>query len=185
MAATMTPGQSFEFLADISSFANTSGGDLVIGIDAKDGVPTAFNPFPEAADRELCRLDQMAQSGLEPRIPKLQTHSVPVASGGSVLIIRATRSYNAPHRVIFKGRNRFWARSAARKYEPNVDELRAMFTLAPRLADRMRDFRMERIARIAVLWRNCHKKFDGRAPISAAWQKFVRSRRFAQSERKS
>ena len=34
-----------EFLADISSFANTSGGDLVIGINAKDGVPIEFIPF--------------------------------------------------------------------------------------------------------------------------------------------
>lgn len=139
-----------EFLADISSFANTSGGDLVIGIDAKEGVPTAFNPFTGGADSELCRLDQMAQTGLEPRIPKLQMQAVPIASGGSVLIIRAARSYNAPHRVIFKGKNRFWARSSARKYEPNVDELREMITLAPRLAERMRDFRMERIARIAA-----------------------------------
>jgi Putative DNA-binding domain len=138
-----------EFLADVSSFANTSGGDLVIGIDAKDGVPAAFNPFTGAAESELLRLDQMAQSGLEPRIPKLQTHFVPIGDG-SVLIIRADRSYNAPHRVIFKGKNRFWARSSARKYEPNVDELRAMFTLAPQLAERMRDFRMERIARIAA-----------------------------------
>jgi len=138
-----------EFLADVSSFANTSGGDLVIGIDAKDGVPTAFTPLTENVDAELRRLDQMAQTGLEPRIQKLQMCGVPI-DGGSVLIIRAARSYNAPHRVIFKGKNRFWARSSARKYEPNVDELRAMFTLAPQLAERMHDFRMERIARIAA-----------------------------------
>jgi Putative DNA-binding domain len=138
-----------EFLADVSSFANTSGGDLVIGIDAKDGVPIAFTPLTGNVDAEMLRLDQMAQTGLEPRIQKLQTCAVQI-DGGSVLIIRATRSYNAPHRVIFKGKNRFWARSSARKYEPNVDELRAIFTLAPQLAERMRDFRLERIARIAA-----------------------------------
>jgi predicted HTH transcriptional regulator len=39
-----------EFLADASSFANTSGGDLVIGMGATNGIPTAithaavFNP---------------------------------------------------------------------------------------------------------------------------------------------
>jgi predicted HTH transcriptional regulator len=138
-----------EFLADVSSFANTSGGDLVIGIDAKDGVPIAFTPLTGNVDAELLRLDQMAQTGLEPRIQKLQMCAVQI-DGGSVLIIRSTRSYNAPHRVIFKGKNRFLARSSARKYEPNVDELRAMFTLAPQLAERMRDFRLERIARIAA-----------------------------------
>ena len=139
-----------EFLADVSSFANTSGGDLAIGIDAKDGIPVELTPFTRNVDAELRRLDQMAQAGLEPRIQKSQRHAVPIDDGGSVLIIRAARSYNAPHRVIFKGKNRFWARSSARKYEPNVEELRAMFTLAPQLAERMRDFRMERIAHIAA-----------------------------------
>jgi Putative DNA-binding domain len=138
-----------EFLGDVSSFANASGGDLVIGIEAKDGVPVAFTPLTENVDAELRRLEQMAQTGLEPRIQKLQTWAVQI-DGGSVLIIRAARSYNSPHRVIFKGKNRFWARSSARKYEPNVDELRAMFTLAPQLAERMHDLRVERIARIAA-----------------------------------
>jgi hypothetical protein len=31
-----------EFLADTSSFANTSGGDLVLGMDAANGIPTAI-----------------------------------------------------------------------------------------------------------------------------------------------
>jgi predicted HTH transcriptional regulator len=36
-----------EFLADVSSFANTSGGDLAIGIDAKDGIPVELTPFTQ------------------------------------------------------------------------------------------------------------------------------------------
>jgi predicted HTH transcriptional regulator len=80
-----------EFLADVSSFANASGGDLVIGIDAKDGVPIGFTPLTENVDAELRRLEQMAQTGLEPRIQKLQMCAVQIA-GGSVLIIRAARS---------------------------------------------------------------------------------------------
>jgi hypothetical protein len=89
----------------------------------------------------------MARSGLEPRIPNLQTRAVPV-EGGFVLIVRVPRSYTAPHRVIFGGRNRFVARSSAGKYDPNVAELRAMFAFAPELAERMRGFRFDRIARI-------------------------------------
>ncbi|MFH0344211.1 MAG: helix-turn-helix domain-containing protein [Chromatiales bacterium] len=34
-----------EFLADISSFANTIGGDLIIGMTASKGVPMAFEPW--------------------------------------------------------------------------------------------------------------------------------------------
>jgi hypothetical protein len=139
-----------EFLADISSFANSRGGDLLIGIEAPAGVPSSFTAFTGDPDKERLRLEQMARSGLEPRISNLQTKAVPIASGGSVLIVRVPRSYSAPHRVIFRGRNRFWARSSAGKYEPNVDELRTMFAFAPELAERMRNFRLDRIARIAA-----------------------------------
>jgi hypothetical protein len=151
-----------EFLADVSSFANTAGGDLLIGITAKDGIPSAFKPFTGNADAELLRLDSMARTGLEPRIPNLRVKAIPLPTGGAVLLIRLPRSYNPPHRVIFAGRNRFWARSSAGKYEPNVDELRALFTLAPHLAERAREFRMVRTAMIAggtapvrLMGRNC------------------------------
>jgi len=138
-----------EFLADVSSFANARGGDLLIGLDAPGGIPRAVVPFAGDGDAERLRLEQMARSGLEPRVSNLETRAIPVV-GGSVLILRVPRSYNGPHRVIFAGRNRFWARSSAGKYEPNVDELRALFALAPDLADRMRAFRFARVAAIAA-----------------------------------
>jgi hypothetical protein len=49
-----------EFLADVSSFANALGGDLVIGMAATKGIPTKFAPFMRDADAELLRLEQMA-----------------------------------------------------------------------------------------------------------------------------
>jgi hypothetical protein len=141
-----------EFLADISSFANAVGGDLVIGMAEKDGVPTGFSPFTNHPDEELRRLDDMARTGLQPRISNLTTHVVQLAAGGFVIIMRIPRSYNSPHRITKGNSNRFWARSSAspKKYEPNVEELRSMFTLSPQLADKMRDFRIERIAKIAA-----------------------------------
>src|SRR5216684_2540156 len=116
--------QHAEFLADVSSFANAIGGDLVIGMAAKAGIPTAFAPFEGDADAELLRLEQMARWGLEPRIQNLQTKAVDIGGRGKVLIIRVPRSYRQPHRIIFRGKNRFWSRSSAGKFEPNVDELR-------------------------------------------------------------
>jgi Putative DNA-binding domain len=139
-----------EFLADLSSFANTRGGDLLIGMSAAKGVPVSLSPFADNADAELLRLESMARTGLEPRIPNLQIRSVPIASGGSVLLIRIPRSHRLPHRVVFGGSNRFWARSSAGKYEPNVDELRSLFAFAPELAERMRMFRFDRVAGIVA-----------------------------------
>jgi predicted HTH transcriptional regulator len=36
-----------EFLADVSSFANASGGDLLIGVAAKGGIATELTGFPK------------------------------------------------------------------------------------------------------------------------------------------
>lgn len=137
-----------EFLADVSSLANTSGGDLIIGIDAPNGIPDRPTPFSNNFDDEILRLENIARGGLQPRI-SLSSRAIPTR-GGHFLILRVARSYNPPHRIIRENSNRFWARSSAGKYEPNVDELRNLFMLAPRIADRTRDFRIGRLARIAV-----------------------------------
>jgi len=39
-----TDSEKKEFLADVSSFANTAGGDLLFGISEDKGVPTASRP---------------------------------------------------------------------------------------------------------------------------------------------
>lgn len=154
--------QRREFLADISSFANASGGDLIVGMIAADGVPTGFHPFTaEDGEAERLRLEQMARDGLDPRITNLQTRAVPLSEGGCVIVVRVPKSYNAPHRVVFKNNGRFWARSSAGKYAPNVGELRRLFTDAPLLAERIRAFRIDRLSKIVagttpvVLTGNC------------------------------
>jgi len=135
------------FLAAISSFANTSGGDLLIGVEAVEGVPTAL-PGVEVAnpDQEILRLEQLMATGLEPRLHGVGIQLVRVAEGRCVLVIRAPRSWVAPHRV---GRNdKFYGRNSAGKYPLDVGELRTAFTLSETVAERIRNFRAERIARI-------------------------------------
>lgn len=143
-----------EFLADVSSFANAAGGDLVIGMadgkENKKGVPTEITPINGDADGERLRLESMARDGIEPRISGLHIHIVPIAAGGVVFIVRVPKSYNPPHRVKFRRSNRYHARSSGGKYEPDVQELRNLFLAAPHLQERVRAFRMERIARIAA-----------------------------------
>lgn len=88
-----------EFLADISSFANSLGGDLVIGMAASKGVPTKLCPFVGDADAEVLRLEQMARDGLSPRIANLRIVVVPLSQGGCVIVLRIPRGYNPPHHV--------------------------------------------------------------------------------------
>ena len=70
-----------EFLADISSFANTSGGDLLLGIEATDGIPAAITPIAMPMEPEILRLDQVARGGLQPRA-NIAFHPVPIRAGG-------------------------------------------------------------------------------------------------------
>jgi hypothetical protein len=147
-----TGEQHREFLADISSFANTVGGDIVIGMTEENGIPTGFNSFPDFPDVELRRLDDMARSGLQPRISNFVMRAVSSPVGGHVIVVRIPRSYNQPHRVIRDNSNRFWARSSAssKRYEPNVEELRRIFNEAPLTAERIRAFRTNRLVKIAA-----------------------------------
>jgi hypothetical protein len=74
----------------------------------------------------------------------IQIKVIPIKAGGNILLIRVPRSYNPPHRIVRQNSNRFWARSSAGKFEPDVDELRNLFTAAPLLMDRIREFRIAR-----------------------------------------
>ncbi len=137
-----------EFLADVSSFANTTGGDLLFGIDEEQGAPIGIPglvlPDP---DLEMRRLDSIIGDGLEPRI-RFATHVVQRGGKPPVLIVRTERSWIGPHRVVFKGHDKFYARNSAGKYPMDVSELRSAFTLASSVTERVRQFRDDRIAKL-------------------------------------
>src|SRR5690242_17119274 len=67
-----------EFLADVSSFANTAGGYLLIGIQEEGGIPTALPGIDlENPDAEKLKLINLIRDCTEPRIPGITITSVP------------------------------------------------------------------------------------------------------------
>lgn len=141
---------SKEFLKDISSMANTLGGDLLIGISEADGVPQSIVPLVGDRDKDVQRLEQLALHGLEPRIRNLQIKPIPLTAGGYLILVRVPRSYAAPHRVIVDNSARFYARAGTTTYEPNVEQLRQMFTAAPLIAEKIKAFHADRLIRITA-----------------------------------
>lgn len=138
-----------EFLKDISAFANSQGGHLIIGIEEDAGAAKTFVGLGDLdVDAELLRLQQVANGGLEPRITGLRMRAVALAAGGHVLLCRVPRSWNRPHRVVAQGSNRFYVRHAAGVHQPNVEELRALFTESASTLEKARDFRLERLEAI-------------------------------------
>ena len=135
------------FLKAVPAFANTAGGDLLLGVEAVNGVAVALSGLDvDNPDGQILRLENMIREGLEPRLPRVDIRDVEVAEHRYVLVVRVARSWSAPHRV--KKNREFYARNSAGTYPLDVGELRTAFTMSESIAARIRDFRTDRLARI-------------------------------------
>jgi hypothetical protein len=138
-----------ELLKDVSSFANTQGGDIIIGVDEDKGVPTGIPgvTVPDI-DKEKLRLEEIIRRGLDPRID-CAIHHVLTPASSEVIIIRVQESLLFPHRVVFQGKfGEFWARSSAGKFSMDTDELRRAFTLSGTIYEQIKLFRRERVTKV-------------------------------------
>jgi len=140
-----------ELLKDVSSFANTLGGDIIIGVDEDKGEPTGIPGIAiDDVDKEKLRLDGIIRQGLEPRVD-FGIHSVTTPSGTFVVIIRIKESLLFPHRVVFQGKfGEFWARNSGGKFSMDTDELRRAFTLSDSIYEQIKDFRNKRVSEIVT-----------------------------------
>lgn len=150
-----TNKEKMEFLSDVSSFANASGGHIVYGLgDKKDakgkntGTPEYVGLGEINVDEQKLRLEQIAMNGIEPRIPGIQVKAVEGFDNGPVMIMRITQSWSSPHMV--KHNNRFYSRTSSGKYPLDVHEIRAAFALSEALPERMKQFRADRLAKIVA-----------------------------------
>jgi hypothetical protein len=140
-----------EALKDITSFANSAGGHLIIGMKEAKGVPTAPTGLPNVdPDALINRLESLVRDGVEPRLVGVRMRAVGLSGGGAALVIRIPRSWNPPHRVSSAGTNRFYVRNSGGAHEASVEELRVLFTLAADAQRRIKTFRSERIAAIVA-----------------------------------
>ncbi len=140
-----------EFLADVSSFANASGGDLIFGITegTERGIPKSVDGLNVTnVDEEISRLDNLIRTGVQPRIPSISIQPIQLENSKIVLIIRIGRSWISPHRVILGSHDKFYSRSSNGKYPLDVGELRVAFNLSETMTERIRNFRLDRISKI-------------------------------------
>lgn len=148
-------GDRKEFLADVSSFANASGGVIVYGIREKrdeNGKPTGL---PEAivgltgttSSESEQRLGQMIRSGLDPALGGflLRTLSREAGAGGFVLVLGVPASLLSPHAVAFATRLPFWRRVGMGKSSLTTMELRQMFSERDRWEQEAEAFRADRL----------------------------------------
>ena len=95
-----TDSEKKEILKDVSSFANTAGGHIVIGIAATDGVPTELRGLAVGnLDSEQQRYESLLRDRMEPRIVGIRMAPVALKNGLRALAIRIPRLRR--FRVIF------------------------------------------------------------------------------------
>jgi hypothetical protein len=153
------PQSKLDFLFDVASFANASGGDLIFGIREKHevGRPTAV---PEGFERLKPRgtwdetkrsLESLIRTGIEPTLPVKIEHFEGLPEG-PVLVVRVPASWAAPHMVTRYGKDtlkpQFYKRHNGGNHPMDIDEVRAAFTLSGSRIERLRRFREERVSLI-------------------------------------
>jgi len=133
-----------ELLKDVSSFANSAGGFLVIGIDEDEGCASELVPIKDLnAEEEVLRIENLLRDGLEPRVQGITVRSVEV-SGGHILVIHVPKSWNPPHRVNFKKSGLFYGRNSQSSYPLDMEEIRQRFNMASEVEQRAKGFIAER-----------------------------------------
>ncbi len=138
-------GEKKEFLADVSSLANTLGGVVVYGVAEEDGVPKSVEGVSIAdLDAEKLRLENILRDGLAPRLFSVELRGLD-CNEKTVLVLGVNRSLLAPHIVWFQRDGKFHRRNSVGKYQMDVHEIRQAFLEAESYVERARTFRNKRV----------------------------------------
>lgn len=126
-------GQRIEYKSDklkpdqyseqISAFANSSGGDLFIGITEKNGFPIEINGILlDNPDAEILKLTTLMSDTLDPSFKQGLVRCIHLSGDHYVMVIRVPKSWDGPHRI--KKTSKFMVRTNANKIELTTSELK-------------------------------------------------------------
>jgi len=154
LSSTFKDEDKKEFLFDVTSFANASGGYLIYGITEKRKDRDEKLHIPEKAvgveltnyEEWKLKIENILNSCIEPRIHGIAFHKVDDYDKGPVVVIYIPQSPLSPHLVKFKWKSRFYSRNSAGKYPLDYVEIKTAFGLSGDIANKIRDFRDSRIA---------------------------------------
>lgn len=170
------PSNAGSTIEAVCAFANTLGGDLIIGIDAPSGVATEVvgvrDVDPDATVRQW---DQKIACAFEPPLKGHVVSHIALASGNTCFAIRIPASFSAPHRI--KSSKKFMSRTSAGKNEMDILEIRDAFVRSVSAREKAREFHLQRVQaqRLAVYGdENYQRLFIHLLPI----QSFVTPPRF-------
>lgn len=135
-----------EFVCDACAFANTGGGDILYGVEEVDGVPSSVPGIPPIEeDGERLRIESLLAAGLSPRLAGVEFAAVKLEGDRVVFVVRIPASFNAPHMVTYNSEFRFFSRNSSGRFLMDVNQVREVFAAADIVANKLRQFREERL----------------------------------------
>lgn len=155
-----------EFVADLSAFANSEGGDIFFGIseDRQSHTPASIQGVAvNDAESQIAVLENVLRDSVRPRLPRLAFHIVRLYNDRGVLVIRVGESYLKPHQSMLD--HRFYARNTNGKYILEVSELADIVSRRESLPTRMRQFRRDRVSMIRTLPEDMPSPIDAESKL--------------------
>ncbi|WP_273737679.1 helix-turn-helix domain-containing protein [Natrinema soli] len=148
-------GHKKNLVKEVTSFANTSGGDLLIGIpdpDDVDHLGLSLNWITDyTRDEYKLKLEDIIRTGTQPQLSSHEIHTIPnpnQGGAGFVAIVRIQQSMISPHRATNSSGKPFYGRNSAGTYSYDVEQLREQLIEQYRLTEEIESFLADRIAKI-------------------------------------
>lgn len=144
-----------EFLKDVTAFANSQGGLLLIGISeqrSEDGIVSATSA--DGVDVSLDQFKQKYENKLrdncDPPLNSVNIYGVEGFPQGRVIVLDIPRSWIGPHRVRISEQSYFYLRTSSKAEPMDSREIRQSFQVADSLTERIKRWRAERVGLISV-----------------------------------
>jgi len=137
-----------EFCKDVSGLANALGGQLLYGIDEKEGTPVGICGFKiEDIDKFKLQLQNVLNTGVQPRITGFHIRIIQAEKNDRkyILVVSVPRSWQAPHMVVKDQDNRVYVRMNGLTEKADIMQIRDIILEREGVAPQIRAFRQERI----------------------------------------
>lgn len=139
-----------ELLADISSFTNTLGWDLIFGIKEKEWVAKEIIWCDiENLDNWKLKLESIIRTGIEPRI-NYEIKEIKLDDLKYIIILRIKESFIKPHWISYQNNHKFYLRSSTWKYESELSELKDLFLSTDQISNKINAFKLKRLNTIEI-----------------------------------
>ncbi len=154
-----------ELCKDVSSLANSRGGDIIFGIaEDSDGKAESVKSIPSIPHDDLQRqINTLLRANIDPPI-SITLHSIPVTDETVTIVLRVDQSTNAPHRVKYRDdKSVFWRRVGASCVQMDTREIHESFKANDMLSDRIKNFVHNRVNGVTTSSELC--PIDGEGAI--------------------